>query len=475
GAGIQAVRMGKAELVAQIVLTALFVQAILATVMLGFGMNAVFSDVELRRYPLGAVDRFVARHLIGILDPFWFLVFILEVGLFLGIYFAGTIGFWLGFLALLLLFVTNYLAARAVGIIIDRLMQGRSGPMIMLALILSLSLLPSALVPVFQKNPALVHQLKQVMGYTPTFGAAAAMTLTALGPAFFGLGMVAVWVIGLGAFLVWMEKRPARTRQATSAKTSWQSPYDRVANWFGPEDAPLVSNWLRFYMRNTRCRTILLLTLPLAGFLTFNFGRQGSNPQKFFVAAIGSFAMVPFMGTSRIAVNQFGYVGGAFRRYFLFPVEPADTLRTGSYASMLLGGALIPIALLVWLILSPLPFDARQLLTLIGSAVTSLFLFHALGLWCTIYGPRKGNYYSSMGNDLSALGNVIVIGGVFTAIFAPQLLAKVAPFFVQPSSWWIYVAAALPALGFYLYSLRAVGVLFVKNRERLLAVVEGRA
>jgi hypothetical protein len=79
-----------------------------------------------------------------------------------------------------------------------------------------------------------------------------------------------------------------------------------------------------------------------------------------------------------------------------------------------------------------------------------------------------------MGNDLSALGNVIVIGGVFTSILLPQLLRKMAPVAIQPQSWWLYLAAALPAYAFYRYSLRAVGALFVTRRERLLGVVEGR-
>jgi hypothetical protein len=141
---------------------------------------------------------------------------------------------------------------------------------------------------------------------------------------------------------------------------------------------------------------------------------------------------------------------------------------------MALGGALIPIAAVIWLALSPLPFDTRQLVMLLSSAIASLFVFHGLGLWCTIFGPRKGNYYSSMGNDLSALGNVVVLGGVFTAILLPRLLQKFAPFIVQPANWWIYAFSVLPACAFYVYSLGAAGALFVNRREQLLAVVEGR-
>ena len=46
-------------------------------------------------------------------------------------------------------------------------------------------------------------------------------------------------------------------------------------------------------------------------------------------------------------------------------------------------------------------FDARLLVMLVGSALTSLFLFHGIGLWTTLFGARRGDYYSTFGNDLS--------------------------------------------------------------------------
>src|SRR6516165_3953568 len=49
GAGMVAVRSGKAELIARAVLSGLFLNALMAAIILGFGMNAVFSDAALRR------------------------------------------------------------------------------------------------------------------------------------------------------------------------------------------------------------------------------------------------------------------------------------------------------------------------------------------------------------------------------------------------------------------------------------------
>ena len=54
GAALVAVRSGKAETVAQAVLSGLYLQAVVAAVVLGFGVNAIFSEAQLRRYPLKA-------------------------------------------------------------------------------------------------------------------------------------------------------------------------------------------------------------------------------------------------------------------------------------------------------------------------------------------------------------------------------------------------------------------------------------
>jgi len=472
GAAVVAVRTGKAELVARVVLGVLFVEGLIATTILGFGMNAIFSETELRRYPVNAAERRIARHLIGIVDPFWFLFLAMEIGLAVGLYVAGPGSFWLGVLSALLLFVCNYLAARVLALIVDRLMQRKSGAVILLAAILSLSIGPSLLMPVFQRNPAIGQSILGVLAYTPPFGAAAAMVRSG-SPAVLGLGLMVLWALGLTAVLVALERRPPRIRVAAEPTAmTFDGPLDRLAvAIFSAEDAPLVAHWLRFYARNNRFRTLYLLSLPLVAFLTFNVSRKGGN---YFATALGTIGCVSFLGTSRIAVNLFGYVGGAFRRYFLLPTDPAAALRTGSYASLLLGGSMVPVALVAWAIFGPGGFQPRQLFMLAGAGIAGLFLFHALGLWVTLYNPRRGNYNSSFGNDLSLGGNIVLIGGMLLSLFLPQLLVRVAPALVSTDQWWEVLPLALAAIGFYTLTLRLAGPLFVAQREKLLAVVEGR-
>src|SRR6185369_1745840 len=146
-AGITAVQSGKGFLVATALLAGMFLQAVLASVLLGFGMNAIFSDAEMRRYPLVAGERLLIRHLIGILDPFWFLILALELGLALGLFAYGAGSFWMGMIAVLLLFITNYLFARVLGLLVERLVSKKGGSTLLLACIMCIGFIPGILGP----------------------------------------------------------------------------------------------------------------------------------------------------------------------------------------------------------------------------------------------------------------------------------------------------------------------------------------
>jgi hypothetical protein len=198
------------------------------------------------------------------------------------------------------------------------------------------------------------------------------------------------------------------------------------------------------------------------------------GPYSLFVAALGTFPMLTFLGVSRISANQFGYVGGAFRRYFLLPIDPGVTLRAASYAGVAIGASMLPIALVAFTIFAPYPFDARMLLMLLCSGITGLFLLHGLGVWVTLFNPRKGDYKSNFGNDLSLGGNILLIGGMMLAMLLPRLTYRLQPALVSPESWRMWVPLPLLAFVFYRLTLKSAGPEFSIRREKLLAVVEGR-
>jgi hypothetical protein len=473
GAALVAVRSGKAETVAQAVLSGLYVEAVVAAVILGYGVNAIFTEAQLRRYPLKTQERRVARHFIGIIDPFWFLILALELGLVVGLYVASAASFWLGLMAVLLLFVSNYLLARVVALLLERLMQRKAGAAVLLASMASVGFLPAILRPVLKGHRGVSAALMHVLSYTPPFAAAATMTRTDLA-AFSGLLLQVWWLLGLAAALVALERRPPYTpRAAQTVIITWDTPYDRLAAFLGPRLGPLMAHWLRFYMRNTRFRTIYALALPIAAAVIFAMGRKG-HPGSPFGAALTAFAVLGCMGTAQFSVNQFGYVGGGFRRFFLLPAQPAAVLRAGSYTFLLMSSSLILVGTLLFVLFSPFPFDARMLIMLVGAAVTSLFTFLGLGLWATLFGPRCCDYYSTFGNDLSAAGNTVLIGGILAVMIGPQLLAHAWPAALAPDKWWMAIPVVLLAAAFYFSSLKRAGALLMARREKLLAIVEGR-
>jgi hypothetical protein len=472
GAGMAAIRSGHGAALAGALLTGIFAQALLASVILGFGMATIFSETELRRYPLRAADRRVTRHLIGIADPFWILFFVLDLGLAFGLYLFGAGGFWYGLAAVLLLFVCNYVAARVLAMLVQRLTSQKFGSMIMLALVICVGMLPTLLEPVLKKNPALFTGIKQIWRTTPPAAAGVAMTHMDLS-ALQALGVIVVWTVALVALLMAIERWPQKTAVAQSSKVVWEDRMDRLAAVFGPKTGPLVAHWLRFYWRNNRFRTIYPLALPLAAFLLFFFSRQPHSGGPL-PTALGAFGIVGFVGTGQFAVNQFGYVGGGFRRFLLLPTGSAAAFRAGSYMFVSLSGALILPAALLWSLFAPVPSNARILAMLIGCSLTSLFLFHGVSLWTSILGARRGNYKQALGNDLSLAGNVVIIGGMLALLFLPQVLLRGQSSAAVQGYWWTTPLLALVALVFYATSLRFTTALFRARREQLMALMEGK-
>ncbi len=473
GAGMAAIRSGKGVRIAGVLLGGIYGQAIVASVVLGFGMTAIFSETELRRYPVRALERRLTRHFIGIVDPYWLLFLALDLGIALGLYLFGAGSFWFGLIAALLLFCSNYVAARVLGMLVDRLMMKKGGSAIMLVSMMLLGLLPAMITPLIHRNPRIQDVAVRLWQSTPPAGAAVAMTHADLA-ALSGLGAILLWTGALAAALVVLERCPPKARVAQASRVAWESPFDRIGAIFGTQNGPLVAHWLRFYSRHNRFRTIYPLALPLAAFLQFFYSRQVHATAEKFAISLSVFLILGFVGTVQFAVNQFGYVGGGFRRFLLLPTGAATALRAGSYMFVMLSAALILPAALLWSFFMPGGFDARAIAMLVAASVSSLFLFHGIALWTSLLGPRRGNYNQSFGNDLSFAGNIVVIGGMLSLLFLPQLAAKQWPAALTPDYWWAAPPAALLAAVFYFTSLHFATALFRVKRESLMALLEGK-
>jgi hypothetical protein len=472
-AGAVAVRAGKAEPLAQAVLTGLFAMALITSLTLGFGVNEAFSETELRRYPLTAPERLFARHFTGMADPFWFLFLTLELGLATGLYLFGASSLLPGVVAVLLLFVCNYMAARAAGLVIARVEQQRRGAILLPLGFMALCLLPGVLAPVLRKHPAAVSAIIKALSFTPPFGAGSVMTRAGL-PAVYGFLILALWMLGLTAIVVLLEKQPVKAQAAELSSVRWDTLYNRVGMMFGPADGPMVAHWLQFYARCKRFRISYLISLPLIPFLIFMWTRQAGVRGNPFSAALGVMAISGMAPAAAFIVNQFGYVGGGFRRYFLFPTDPAAALRTSSFALIALCLPPLSMAVVFGLIFSLQTYGARGALMLTCSAIFGLFAFHAAGLWTTLYGARRCDPDKTMGNDLSAMGNAVVVGGMIALLMGMNVVGLVWKSAVTPERWWVVLLLAGAAAMFYFSSLKRATSILNARREHLLQIVEGK-
>jgi hypothetical protein len=416
-----------------------------------------------------AAERRLVRLFIGIVDPFWLLVLLADFGMLAGLYVFGKTPLGPGAVAVLLLLATNFLLSRALGTLFDRLAETKLGASVLLLIVLCIAMLPGALVPVLQRNSGLRERVVSILFFTPPFAAADAMT-SAESP-LIGLLLLVVWLAALFGVLVWFEKNPVRARAIHAQAARWDSRYERFGALFGAANAPLVGFWLRFYLRNNRVRTFCFAGLPLAAFLAYSMGR---NHDQWFIGALGAMPVLGYMGTSRIAVNQFGYTGGGFRRFFLFPSDPGAALRCASYASLLMSLPMLPLGLIAWYVIAPAGRDWRQGFMLLCAGIAGVLVFNALGLWSTLYGPRKGVYDSTMGNDLSAIGNLVLIGTMMVGLLVPPLLHHFAPALVSPDNWALAVIPAGVAYALYKISLALAGHRLNQRREELMRIVEGK-
>ena len=184
--------------------------------------------------------------------------------------------------------------------------------------------------------------------------------------------------------------------------------------------------------------------------------------------------LVGFVSTASMSTNQFGFDSSGFRRYFLLPIPPGSILRASSYTAVFLGATVAAAAVLLWLAFAPVPFDLRMLPMLAGCAAGGLLLFNGLCIWTTLLSPRRTDFETTFGNQLSLGANVLLIGGVLVGMFGVFFLDKITTPDIILAYWWAPLALTVLALAFYLFSLRGGARVFVQRRETLLNLLEGR-
>jgi hypothetical protein len=477
GAALVAVQTGRAEIVARTVLGGFFLDMLAVSVLLGFGLSKIFAEGVLRRYPLTPLEQLTARQLLGVLEPLWLMAAALYCGVAVGFFALGFTVLWIAVPAALLLVVTNYLLARLLQMLIERLLASRGGVLAVLLFIWTCAVGGSMALPALLRNPAARETLLQVLAFTPPFAAAAIISGRGL---LMQVPLLAAWAVGLAAVVWQLDRLPAPSRAIAGAEAAWGGPLDRIAALFPGVESALVAKSLRYYLRTNKVRFPALLTLPMLGFILFAASntrgrRPPVDPHPAFLAAFFLSFIVTVIGTMHMDNNVFGYERSGFRRFLLAPVPPRSILQSLTVASVLVGSVQIPLAAAGWLLFSPNPGEWRMLVMLLANACIGLFLFRSIALWVSLLSPRRADYFQRIGNQLSVAGNLVAVGSVLIAFVLPQFLRQTVITPTLLAYWWASPLAVPVAYALLLWALRSGAGVFFARREQLLAVIEGRS
>ncbi len=474
GAAIVGVQFGRGEDIARLTLGGLFTNGVVLSLLLGVGPRAAFSDSALRRYPLKPTARLLVRHFLALLDPLWPLLLAVALGIAAGFAALGVGSIFLGVPAALLFIISNYLATVALLSIVDRLLEYRAGATVLSVVGLALVSLSGFVVPLVAEpsNQGWVDGLGSLLRYTPPGLAASLLNGPAPQVALFDLLALAGWSCAFVMILVGLERRPARARASRSSKLSWETPYDLVAGLFGKSYGPLVAKSLRYHLRCNRVRFNLAITPLMLGAIGNMFLRDGSAENSF-ILTIAVFFYGGIVSTGAVTLNHFGYDDAGIRRYAVLPITFEYSLRAASFASLLIGGMALPPGLLLWALINRVSYEPVMAVVLLLSGVAGLFFFNALSLWSSVLSPKRVDFNSIVGNQLSVGGNLVLIGGTGVAFGLAFFIMQRSGFEKIMNYWWVFLVMAAGCAGFYRVSLGLVTGVLRSRRERLIEVIAG--
>lgn len=475
GTAVAGTQLGKAEFVTRGVLSGFHGSAVMTSLFFGLGPRAAFSEHALRRFPLTSRERVIVRHLIGVIDPIWFLLATSAFGIAVGLAVTGTGSLLVGLTAASLYVAAAYLTAVFVLSLVDRLMQSAAGATALGTLglaALSFSGLGMAwfLNP---QHPGRLEVIDRALHFAPSGLAASLMVGGPLVTYLSRLAMLVLWSALLLGLVGWLEqKRASRPSSPVSLIGShdFDSPYDRVASLFGEASGPLVGKALRYYLRSNRVR-LGLATAPIFAFIG-KLMSQNSGPlggvEFYFTLAFFSF--LGFSGPSSIALNQFGSDGTGVRRYAMLPIRFAAPVRAGSLAAMLLGALVLVPTLALWALVTEMNVDWRMIAMLLGSSLGGLFLFNGLAMWTTVLSAKRVDFSSMLNNRLPLGGNLVVGGGLILVVALHFLLMQLELQTVL-TLWWAPLVFAGIGLIFYLLCWWGIDEVAEARRDRVIDVV----
>jgi hypothetical protein len=467
GALVVAVQMGRAEPMVRAILGVVFLNALVSSLVLGYGLNQAFSDKSLRRYPFSYSERFVIRHVLGLFEPLWLITMAGYAGTAIAAAVLGAAPFWITAPTAIVLVTVNYVLVRFLMSFGALLMETTIGSILLVAVTQLLFLVPMTSRMLFN-TPGRRAVLRDALTYTPP--AAAGSLVAGVGGVAHLLTLIGWLAISTG-LLFWLDQVPDRSRVSRAGAVSWTGPIDRVAALLPGAWAPLVGRALRFYLRNQQVQLgffgVLVLFLVMPAYMS----RQSRETGTLFEATL---LLSPMLGTvtSVVSSNAFGFDGAGTRRLLLVPVSSLSLLVTMNIASAILCATFILVAVALWTAVAG-TVELLMVLMLLTHALTGLLLFHAAATWTSVLTPARSDYFEKFRRQNTP-------GTRWTGFFmVGVLMLSLGARFLLPGNditayWWLSCLLMLLAGIIYFMTLRLAAPAFSARRERLLSVVEGR-
>jgi hypothetical protein len=458
--------------VARLILATLFINGIGLSLMLGLGTLETFSEESLRRYPLSARERFLARHLIGLLDPIWALMAFGALGLAIGFSWFGKGTIIIGAAAAAAFIAASYLATVCLLSLIGQIMRSRVASTALGIIALALvSFGPLAMSVLAVSGGDVMWDLAgRILRLTPPGATAAMMVAESRLELFGAASLLTFWIVALAWALRLLESLPRGVETKVSGGISWDNFYDQIAGLFGRAYAPFISKSLRYHLRCNVVR-FSLVTSPILALLG-KFMSQGRSPGGSMLITFALFFIISSAISVSMMLNLLGYDGAGIRRYAILPSTFATALRASSVASLLLRAVVMLAAVAMWLAFSQKTIDARTLLMILGIVGCGLFLFNGLGIWTSVLSAKSANFDAMWNNRLSFGANLALMVG-----FTPYLIAMIFSERVNPSDllrfWWAPLPLVILCAGFYLFSMKTIEPVLNWRREKLIKLIAG--
>lgn len=474
GGALAAVELGRGEMVARLMLTGLMMNGIGLSLLFGLGPSEAFTEGSLRRYPLDSQERFVIRHFIGLLDPVWLLLIAGIIGLVFGFIWFGGESVLTGIPALVLFILANYLLTVTLLTVIGLLMQTRRGATLLGALmILLLSFGPLAISSLTAGTRDRMWQVVDLcLRILPPGAAASMITGQDLLKVAGGAGLLILWCVSMFILLRTIEKKPRVSEPGRAGAIVWDNLYDQIAGIFGSRYRPMVSRSLRYHLRCNIIR-FSLISSPLV-ILMLRYLIPGYGEKSHLSMSIAVFFILSSANGAAMMLNLFGYDGAGIRRFAVLPIRFADALKAASLASLILRGIAFLVAFTLWVIIyRNRSLTWQAVLIVLTVSVAGMIMFNGLGLWVSIFAPKRGDFEAMWNNRLSLGANIVVIGGAIIPFWVMITVMERIPPETLSRLWWAPALFLVLCVGFYGFSLKFIDIPLRSRKEKLINLLSG--